>query len=102
VGEREYDEWIESNQGRQKLEKELQKLKEDTDKAKKIEEEKKKQDEDKKNGKEVKEENLKSEAAEKAKAKTKKWLEDELASVRETIRVRREIAVVRGAIEFNR
>jgi len=39
---------------------------------------------------------------EKSKAQTRKWLEKELTSVREAIRVRREVAVVRGAVEANR
>jgi hypothetical protein len=32
----------------------------------------------------------------------KKWLEDELQSLKEAIRVRRDVAVVRGAIEANK
>jgi hypothetical protein len=39
---------------------------------------------------------------EKAKARTRKLLESELTSVRETIRIMREVAVVRGAVEANR
>lgn len=44
----------------------------------------------------------KSEAAENAKKKMKTWLEEELASVKEAIRVRKEVAVVRGSVEANR
>jgi hypothetical protein len=99
-----YEEWIELNQGRQTLEKELKDLaaadekevesKEDAERHKKVESE---------DGENVHEkEKGKDEIKKKAKAKTKKWLEEELASIREAIRLRREIAVVRGAIEANR
>jgi len=103
-GREEYDEWIELNQGRQKLEKELKKLKGKEEEDRKIEMGEKKQNEEAKNNgtKARGEERPQSEVAEKARAKTKKWLEDELASVREAIRVRREVAVVRGAVEINR
>jgi len=38
----------------------------------------------------------------KTRARTRKWLESELTSVKEAIRVMREVAVVRGAVEANR
>jgi hypothetical protein len=44
----------------------------------------------------------KSETAKKAKEKMKKWLEDELETLKEAIRVKKEIAIVRGAVEANR
>ena len=44
----------------------------------------------------------KSEPAKKSKEKMKKWLEDELETLKETIRVKKEIAIVRGAVEANR
>ncbi len=76
-GREQYDEWIELEQGRQNLEHDLRKLDDQ---------------EPLNDGKEV----------EKAKARTRKLLESELTSVRETIRIMREVAVVRGAVEANR
>lgn len=109
-GREEYDEWIELMQGRQKLEEELKKMdKAEKETAKKEEERKKKVEEEKKNGGKLSPEKEKelgekprSESAEKARVKMKRWLEDELSVVRETIRVRKEVAVVRGAVEANR
>jgi hypothetical protein len=110
-GREEYDEWIELVQGRQKLENELKKM--DTEEKEKEKKEKARQkaieDEKKKNGgnlpkdqKPELEEKPKNESAEKARLKMKKWLEEELVVVKEEIRVRREVAVVRGAVEAHR
>ena len=69
-------------------------------------EQKKKEEEAKKKKEEYKKVEFKpkerNEAAEKAKEKMKVWIEEELASVKEAIRVRREVAVVRGSVESNR
>lgn len=35
-------------------------------------------------------------------AKMQRWIRDELASVHEAIRIRKDVAVVRGSIEMNR
>jgi hypothetical protein len=83
-------------QGRQKLEKELKKLDDEKGKTRNAEVEKNQQEEEaKKDGQGHKEQ-------EKAKAETRKWLESELASIKEAIRVRREVAVARGAVKINR
>jgi hypothetical protein len=93
-GREQYDEWIELEQGRQNLEHELRKLDEEEHKHKNHQEEdgKGSGQEPLNDGKEV----------EKAKARTRKLLESELTSVREAIRIMREVAVVRGAVEANR
>jgi hypothetical protein len=110
-GREEYDEWIELMQGRQKLEGELKKMeKEDREKAKKEAERKKAiEEEKKKHGGKLSPEKEKelapktrNESAEKAREKMKRWLEEELSVVREAIRVRKEIAFVRGSVENNR
>ncbi|CAL3970949.1 unnamed protein product [Diplocarpon coronariae] len=87
-GREEYDEWIELNQGRQKLEEELRKVKGE--------------DGDGKEPEKVEEQKKLTETEEKTKQKSREWLESELKSVSEAIRVRREVAVVRGAVEANR
>ncbi|KAL5322560.1 hypothetical protein ACEPPN_010533 [Leptodophora sp. 'Broadleaf-Isolate-01'] len=92
-GREEYEEWIELNQGRQKLEKELNVL---------IKGPEKKKD---KHGKVVEDkenEVVLSETEKKAKETMKKWLEKELRTVKEAIRVRKEVAVVRGSVDANR
>ncbi|CZT48655.1 uncharacterized protein RSE6_09385 [Rhynchosporium secalis] len=96
-GPEEYSEWIELNQGRQKLSRELQKiLKPPVPEKKKVKD---------KDGKMV-EEKVKvvplTDAEKKAQETTKKWLEAELRIVEEAIRVRREVAVVRGSVEAHR
>lgn len=97
-GREQYDEWIELEQGRQNLEKELKKLEEDKPETKRITEmEAKKQEEEAK-----KKKTQENKEKDKAKAKTRKWLEGELATIKEAIRVRREVAVIRGAVEANR
>ena len=115
-GRRQYDEWIELNDGRQKLEGEISDLlnrgtNEDIDQSEEQETDREGEpndgDEDeekpkKQKKKKKKAKNKKSKAAEKARLKRRKWLEDELASIRETIRVQREVAMVRGAVEANR
>jgi hypothetical protein len=100
-----YDEWIELMQGKSKLAGEIKKTEErEQEKKEKGEEAKEKKEQDKKNGKsdEVNDEKPKSEAAQKATAQMKEWLDDKLQSVKEAIRVRRDVAVARGAIEANR
>ncbi|KAG4438833.1 hypothetical protein IFR05_005673 [Cadophora sp. M221] len=91
-GREEYDEWIELNQGRQKLEKELDTL---------IKGPEKKKDKD---GKEVEEKEVVvlTETEKKAKETMKISLEKELRTVKEAIRVRKEVAVVRGSVDANR
>ncbi|EKD21215.1 hypothetical protein MBM_00328 [Drepanopeziza brunnea f. sp. 'multigermtubi' MB_m1] len=113
-GREEYDEWVELNQGREKLENELDKLKKEMEKLKKDEKDKAEPEKDK-DGKPEKDEKDKAEpektdeeqkklsaTQEKTNKKAQEWLETELKSVREAIRVRREVAVVRGAVEANR
>ena len=92
-------------QGKAKLEEEIKKLQvKDFEEKKKDEDPKNNQEEDKKDGKngEDKVEKAKSEATKKAAARTRQWLEDELQSVKEAIRVRKDVAEVRGAVEANR
>jgi hypothetical protein len=103
-GREAYDEWLELNQGRQDLEKELKNLAAAGGREAKIKEEAEKNKKaDLNDGKKIHEdEGRKNEVTGKAKAKTEKWLEEELASVREAIRVRRQVAVIRGAVEANR
>jgi hypothetical protein len=97
-GREQFDEWIELQQGRTTLEKELKKLKEAEESA---EAHRKKKEQG--IGKEVVDVLMEpSEVEKKANAKMKKRLHGELASIREAIRVRKEIAVVRGAVEANR
>jgi hypothetical protein len=97
-GREQYDKWIELMQGRENLEKELNNL--DKEDATHVDEEKKKQQEEaKKNGQELLED---SKSDEKEKSRTRKWLERELSIIKEAIRVRREVAVIRGAVEANR
>lgn len=80
------------------MEKELNNL--DKEDATHVDEEKKKQQEEaKKNGQELLED---SKSDEKEKSRTRKWLERELSIIKEAIRVRREVAVIRGAVEANR
>lgn len=100
-GREQYDEWIELNSGRKNLERELKKL---DDEKKRLDEAKKKEDgEKKKKGQELfTDKGTAENLDEKEKARTKKWLESELAKIKESIRVRREVAVVRGAVEANR
>ncbi|PBP25401.1 hypothetical protein BUE80_DR003817 [Diplocarpon rosae] len=84
----EYDEWIELNQGRQRLEEELRKI--NGEGGQETEEEK------------AEEKNKLSETEQRLKQKSREWLESELQIVSEAIRVRREVAIVRGAVERNR
>jgi septal ring factor EnvC (AmiA/AmiB activator) len=87
--------------GRQTLESELKKLDSGDEESKnRNKPDEKKQQEDQKNEKTLHGDEMKE--REKVKAQTKKWLEKELTSIREAIRVRREVAVVRGAVEANR
>jgi hypothetical protein len=83
-------------QGRQKLEEELKKLDDEKEKTRITEKEKNQQEEEEKKDEQGHKEQ------EKTKAKTRKWLVSELASIKEAIRVRREVAVVRGAVRINR
>jgi hypothetical protein len=99
-GREEYDEWIELMRGRQILESELKKLNSADDEESKNKPHEKKQQEDRKKEKILHEDKIME--MEKTKAQTRKWLEKELTSIREAIRVRREVAVVRGAVEANR
>lgn len=105
-GREEYDEWIELMQGAHKLEEELKKLgKEEENKSASAELEDEKEKAAKVKGTKytkAEEEKPPSEVAKKAKAKMKKWLEDELKTVREAARVRKDIAIVRGGVEANR
>ncbi|KAK2624781.1 hypothetical protein QTJ16_005974 [Diplocarpon rosae] len=87
-GREEYDEWIELNQGRQRLEEELRKI--NGEGGQETEEEK------------AEEKNKLSETEQRLKQKSREWLESELQIVSEAIRVRREVAIVRGAVERNR
>ncbi|PVH82479.1 hypothetical protein DL98DRAFT_414800 [Cadophora sp. DSE1049] len=94
-GREEYEEWIELNQGRQKLEKELTKLQIESEPILKKG----------KDGKMVEEkpkEKVMSPSESKTKGTMKSWLENELRTVKEAIRVRKEVAVVRGSVEANR
>ncbi len=97
-GREQYDEWIELMQGREHLEEELENL--DSKAAGLRAEEKQKQQEEAKTNEQQIIESKKLD--EKEKERTKKWLERELATIREAIRVRKEVAVVRGAVEANR
>ena len=72
---------MELNQGREKLETELRRVEEYHAIAEK-------------EGKPGESEIIKKDTE-----KVKKWLEGELERVKETIRVRREVAIVRGSIE---
>ncbi|KAE8442112.1 hypothetical protein EG329_003818 [Mollisiaceae sp. DMI_Dod_QoI] len=113
-GREEYDEWIELMQGREKLERGLRKIREEEEMGRKDEEEekcafdeeqKKEEEQAKRDKKAWKKEEWRKEGnekKEKARAKMKVWLEEELGGVREAIRVRREVAVVRGSVESNR
>jgi hypothetical protein len=134
-GREQYDEWIELMQGKDKLNKELQTIKERDDEAesrmrneasegkksgerqhrkdresrKDAEERKKLEEEEeaKKNGKEKELEEKKKEEEKLNKEKQerdilRRWLETELSNIEEAIRVRKEIAIVRGAVEANR
>ena len=96
-GREQYDEWIELEQGRHNLENEVRKLdwmEHGTEKQGKHREE---------DAKNSEQETLNDgKVAAKAKARTRKWLESELTSIKEAIRVIREVAVVRGAVEANR
>jgi hypothetical protein len=85
-------------QGREHLEEELENL--DSKAAGLRAEEKQKQQEEAKTNEQQIIESKKLD--EKEKERTKKWLERELATIREAIRVRKEVAVVRGAVEANR
>jgi len=73
----------------------LKKL-DDEEKTRITEMEKDKQEEEAKKDEQIHKEQ------EKVKAKTRKWLESELASIKEDIRVRREVAAARGAVKINR
>ncbi|KAK0121930.1 hypothetical protein ONS95_010205 [Cadophora gregata] len=94
-GREEYEEWIELNQGRSQLEKELEKLV-------KVAEQPLRKDKDGKIVEDKQNEKVLTDAEIKSKETMKKWLEKELRTVREAIRVRREVAVVRGSVEANR
>jgi len=94
-GREEYEEWIELNQGRQKLEKELTKLQIESEPVMK-------KDQDGKMVEEKPKEKMMSQSESKTKVTMKSWLENELRSVKEAIRVRKEVAVVRGSVEANR
>ncbi|KAE9367838.1 hypothetical protein N431DRAFT_416757 [Stipitochalara longipes BDJ] len=93
-GREQYDEWIELEQGRRNLEGELRKLDQ-----KELMQKNHQEGDAEENGQEPL--NDGREAA-KAKARTRKWLESELTTIKEAIRVMREVAVVRGAVEANR
>jgi hypothetical protein len=84
-------------QGREHLEEELENL--DSEAAVLRAEEKKKQQEAKMNEQQILESRK---IDEKEKEWTRKWLERELATIKEAIRVRKEVAMVRGAVEANR
>jgi hypothetical protein len=73
----------------------LKKL-DDEEKTRITEMEKNKQEEEAKKDEQIHKEQ------EKVKAKTRKWLESELASIKEDIRIRREVAAARGAVKINR
>lgn len=99
-GREQYEEWIELMQGRERLETELGVLETHEGLANaKEEEQRKEQEEARKNGQEVL---IADNERKKIQAGTRKWLEGELAIIREAIRVRREVAIVRGAVEANR
>lgn len=110
-GREEYDEWIELMQGHQRLDKELDKMNEEDLNDLKAEEKRLKdiEEEKKKNGGKLSKEKA-EELAEKPKSETKirarnkmrEWLEEEKRLNHEEARVRKEVAIVRGAIESNR
>jgi len=86
--------------GRQTLESELKKLNSADDEESKNKPDEKKQQEDRKKEKILHEDEIME--VEKTKAQIRKWLEKELTSIREAIRVRRTVVVVRGAVKANR
>ncbi|KAI9641443.1 hypothetical protein NHQ30_010250 [Ciborinia camelliae] len=93
-GKEAYEEWVGLNKGRESLERELKKL----DKA------------DKKDGKGKGDKNstkgsdrsLESGGIKKAKEETRKSLTEQLETLKEIIRIKKEVAVARGLIEANR
>ncbi|TVY12875.1 hypothetical protein LARI1_G008283 [Lachnellula arida] len=99
-GREQYDEYIELQQGAQKLDEELLRVKqlEGNWEAHR----KEKEEAAKKNGEKDEEVKGAIEVEQKANNKMKLKLQEELDSIREAIRVRKEIAVVRGAVEVNR
>lgn len=99
-GREQYDEYIELQQGAQKLDQELLRIKqlEGNWEAHR----KEKEEAAKKNGEKDDEIKGAIEVEQKANNKMKLRLQEELDSIREAIRVRKEIAVVRGAVEVNR
>ncbi|KAL3425067.1 hypothetical protein PVAG01_04348 [Phlyctema vagabunda] len=116
-GREQYDEWIELMQGRQRLEDELHKMEAEErakESAKALEQDRERERE-REQGAGDREKTMpetqrrrrtnnrdKLVIQAKANAKKKQWLEDELETVREAIRVRREVAMVRGAVEAHR
>jgi hypothetical protein len=97
-GREQYEEWIELMQGREHLEEELENL--DSEAAGlRAEEKKKQQEEAKMNEQQILESRT---IDEREKEWTRKWLERELGAIKEAIRVRKEVAMVRGAVEANR
>ncbi|RDW87739.1 hypothetical protein BP5796_03433 [Coleophoma crateriformis] len=116
-GREQYDEWIELQQGAQRLRDEIHKLDQKKraldEKSRRNEDEEKRRQEEHKDS-ELDETEQRQEAArkkqEKARAdvqakadqKKRQWLEEELSTVDEAIRVRKEVAMVRGSVEANR
>lgn len=114
-GREEYDEWIELMQGHAKLDEEIDKMNADDMEEKRNEEKLEKEVEEAKKGnggeltKEKEEEfrergwgKQKSETKRRAREKMRAWLEEEKRLNHEEARVRKEVAIVRGAIESNR
>ncbi|TVY39396.1 hypothetical protein LOCC1_G004561 [Lachnellula occidentalis] len=99
-GREQYDEYIELQQGAHKLDEELLKLKNVEDNWEVHRKER--EEAAKKNGEKKDEVKGAIEMEKKANTKMQMKLQRELDSIREAIRVRKEIAKVRGAVEVNR
>ena len=97
-----YDEFVELHQGREKLQHELEELDKSIEKAERRRDKQKEKDGDDDDEEKRKAREEKYKEVMRTTRVTRKWLEDELWPVQEAIRVRREVAIVRGSVEANR
>lgn len=104
-GREEYEEGIELTHGRQKLDRdERERIRKTEEQRKAVAEELRRAPGDRLSaqwGREIRNAEWKMRGRESAREKMRRWVEDELGVVREAIRVRKEVAVVRGAVESN-
>ncbi|ESZ92636.1 hypothetical protein SBOR_6970 [Sclerotinia borealis F-4128] len=94
-GKEAYEEWVGLNEGRESLERELKKL----DEAAKDEKGKGKSN---KNSTKGSDKSSESNSIKKAKEATRKSLMEQVSSLKEIIRIQKEVAVARGLVEANR